>query len=94
MAAEAVILLKSPADATPLRVAFYTPNPRRVTLLLDGAEIASQTFDKPGLYTLQSPPQSPSKPVAALTIKVDKTISVPGDRRELGIVLTEAGFWR
>ena len=92
MAGEAVILLKSPANAAPLRVVFYTPSPRRVTLLLDGAEIASQTFDKAGLYTLESPPQRPSKPVATMTIKVDKTISVPGDRRELGIVLAAAGF--
>ena len=91
MAGQAVILLKSPAGATPLRVVFYTPNPRRVSLLLDGAEIASQSFEA-GLHTMLSPPQRPAKPVATLTIAVDKTVSAPGDRRELGVVLSEAGF--
>jgi hypothetical protein len=92
MAGQAVILLKSPTNPAPLRVVFYTPTPRRLTVLLDGAEIASRSFDRPGLYTLETPAQRPAKPVATLTITVDKTFSVPGDRRELGIVLSEVGF--
>jgi len=94
MAGQAVILLKSPATPTPLRVTFYTPNPRQVSLLLDSREIASQMFDTPGRYSIQAPAQRLEKPVMTLTITVDKTITVRGDNRELGIVLSEVGFVR
>ena len=94
MAGQAVILLKSPATATSLRVTFYTPNPRRVALSLDGREIVSQMFDTPGRYSVQAAAQRPEKPVTTLTITVDKTITVRGDNRELGIVLSEVGFVR
>lgn len=95
MAGQAVILLKSPATPKPLRVVFHIhamAPARKITLRLDGDEVVSQTFDAPGAYTMQSPAQSPKTPTATLTIIVDKTFSVPNDRRELGIVLIEAGF--
>lgn len=95
MAGEAVILLKNPATPKLLRVIFYIPPmapARKISLRLDGAEVASQTFEKAGVHTIQTPVQRPTKAVSTLTITVDKTFSVPGDRRELGIVLTEAGF--
>jgi hypothetical protein len=96
MAGRAVILLKSPAAATPLQVKFFIPQPapaRRITLLIDGQQqIAEKTYDAPGLYTLETPPIRPAKPTTTLTIVVDKTFSVAGDRRELGVVLVGAGF--
>ena len=94
-AGQAVILLKSPAVATPLRVVFviHGASPaRRISLLLDGKEVAAQTYTKPDAYTLEAPAQRPSNATATLTIVVDKTFSVAGDGRELGIVLSEAGF--
>ncbi len=95
MAEQAVILLKSPAAPTPVRVKLYisasTPA-RRVTLQLDGEQIASETYAQPGIYTLETRPILPSNPTATLTITVDKTFSVPGDRRVLGVVLIGAGF--
>ena len=96
-AGQAVILLKSPAEAMPLRAVFtiHEASPgRRITLLLDGKEVAARTYPTPGAYTLESPDQRTLNPTATLTIVVDKTFSVPGDGRELGIVLTEAGFLR
>jgi hypothetical protein len=95
MAGRAVILLKSPAATTPLQVKFFIPQPapaRRITLLIDGQQVAEKTYDAPGLYTLETPPIRPAKPTATLTIVVDKTFSVPADRRELGVVLIAAGF--
>jgi hypothetical protein len=95
MAGRAVILLKSPATATPLQVKFFIHQlapARRITLLIDGRQVADKTYDAPGLYTLETPPIRPEKPTTTLTILVDKTFSVPGDRRELGVVLSEAGF--
>ena len=61
-------------------------------MLLDGREVAAQAFQNPGIYTLEAPAQSPKNPTATLTIIVDKTITVAGDPRELGVVLSEAGF--
>ena len=95
MAGRAVILLKSPTTATPLRVVFYIPESapaRRISVLLDGREVAAQTFQNPGICTLEAPAQRPPNPTATLTIIVDKTITVAGDPRELGVVLSEAGF--
>jgi hypothetical protein len=95
MAGRAVILLKSPAAATPLQVKFFIPQPapaRRITLLIDGQQVAEKTYDAPGLYTLETAPMRPAKPTTTLTIVVDKTFSVPGDHRELGVVLVAAGF--
>jgi hypothetical protein len=95
MAGQAVILLKSPAAARPLRVELYisgqTPA-RRVSLFVDDVKVAEHTYSAPGRYTLETPQVRPAKPTTTLTIAVDKTFSVAGDRRELGIVLKSAGF--
>jgi hypothetical protein len=94
-AGRAVILLKSPAAATPLQVKFFIPQlapAQRISLLLDGRQVAEKTYDAAGLYTLETPPIRPERPTTTLTIMVDKTFSAPGDRRELGVVLSAAGF--
>jgi hypothetical protein len=95
MSRSAVVVLKSPPAAAPLRVTFTIPpqSPaRHVALLLDGREVASQTYSAPGTYTLDSPPVLPAGATALLQIDVDRTFSAPGDSRDLGIVLTAAGF--
>jgi hypothetical protein len=95
MSGRAVLLLKSPVAPTPLKVRFNIPEAspaRRVTLLLDGREIASQSYPAPGSYSLETPPQAANTGVSTLTIIVDKVFTVPGDVRELGIILAEAGF--
>jgi len=95
MSDRAVILLKAPPAPAPLRVSFYIPDQapaRRVTLSLDGVTVADQTFPAPGSYTLVSAPLTPAGPSATVTITVDKTFSVPGDHRRLGVILSEVGF--
>ncbi len=82
-AGQAVILLKSPATPAPVRAIFT---------LLDGKEVAAQTYSEPGAYILQAPPQYPLNPAATLTIVVDRTFFAAGDGRVLGIVLSEVGF--
>jgi len=84
-------LLKPPVAPTPIVVHLYIPDAaqaRTITLALDGNPIASQTFPGPGTYTIKTPPQSGS----VLTINADKSFSVPTDHRELGIILSGAGF--
>jgi hypothetical protein len=93
----AVLLLKSPSQPLPIKVRFTIPpvSPaRRVTLLLENREILSQGFPGPGSYTLATQPQAVNTATSTLTIVVDRVFSVPGDARQLGIIVTEAGFQR
>jgi hypothetical protein len=95
MSRSAVVALKSPPAALPLRATFTIPpqaRARRVTLLLDGREVASQTYPAAGTYTLESPPVRAAGAAAMVEIAVDQTFFAPGDSRELGIVLTGVGF--
>jgi hypothetical protein len=95
MSRSAVVALASPAAALPLRATFTIPpqaRARRVTLLLDGREVASQTYPAPGTYTLESPPVRAAGAVAIAEIAIDQTFFAPPDSRELGIVLTGVGF--
>ena len=97
MAGRAALALKSPAEAAPVRVEFTIPGNapgRKVTVRLDGREIASRTFAGPGTYTLESAAVRPAGATASLEIEVDRTFRVPGDARDLGMVLTGAGFAR
>ncbi len=95
MSRSATILLKPPAEPTPLTIHFTIPDAspaRQVTIALNDHAVATQTFSAPGTYSLVSPPVKPDGDTAKLTITLDKSFSVPGDSRELGIILTEAGF--
>ncbi len=95
MSRSAVVALASPPGALPLRATFTIPpqaRARRVTLLLDGREVASQTYPAPGTYTLESPPVRAAGAVAIAEIAIDQTFFAPPDSRELGIVLTGVGF--
>jgi hypothetical protein len=92
MAGEAAVLIKRAAG--PVRAEF-TIHPqstaRTVRLMADGKTIAEQTFAGPGSYSLsaQAPGDSPSLTVM---LAVDKTFSVSGDGRQLGILVSGIGF--
>jgi hypothetical protein len=95
MSQTATILLKPPDQPASVNVHFTIPatSPaRQVTLALNGHTVASQTYSAPGTYSLSSPPLKPEGDSAQITITVDKSFSVPGDSRQLGIILTQAGF--
>jgi hypothetical protein len=95
MAERAVILLKSPAKAQPLRVVFFIPDTapaRRVTVELDGRAVADETYPKPGLYTIATAPMGSSGETATLAIRVDQSVLPPGDQRRLGMILSAVGF--
>jgi hypothetical protein len=95
MGAAAVVLLSSPPHPMPLTAAFTIPDAapaRHVTLLLDGREVASQTYAASGAYTLASPPAASAGPTATVMLTVDRTFHVPGDSRELGIIVSGIGF--
>ena len=96
MSRSGIVVLKSPAAPMPLSVTFYIPDnapARHVWLLLDGQEVASQTFAAPGKYDLASSgPVKPAGLEATVEIRVDRTFTAPPDIRDLGMVLIAVGF--
>ncbi|MBK9169481.1 MAG: glycosyltransferase family 39 protein [Bryobacterales bacterium] len=95
MGERAVLLLKSPPQPAPLRAVIYVPDAapaRKVTLRLDGEIVAERTFDGAGQYEISTPGLRPAPGSATVAVEVDRTFSVPGDRRVLGAILVEAGF--
>jgi hypothetical protein len=95
MGSDAVLVLRNPGMPTPLQASIYISDKapaRKLTILLDGREVASQTYDKPGVHTLASPPVRGAGPTATMELEVDKTFSDPPDTRKLGVVLSGAGF--
>ena len=94
MSGKAVLLLKMPASPAPLEVHFVIPDhspTRQLILTADGREVARAVYAGPGSYTLTSGPVS-GRDSVALTISADQTFQVPGDQRELSVILTAAGF--
>jgi hypothetical protein len=90
--AEATVLVKR--GAGPLRANFTIhekSTARTVRLLADGVPIAEQTFSGPGVYSLSAAAPGNSASVT-VTLAVDKTFSVAGDGRELGVVIGGIGF--
>ncbi len=80
--------------STAVEVVLYIPQQapaRHVQLLVDGQLVAEDTFNGPGAYKLSAPFQT-SNPTATVTVAVDKTFTAPGDRRNLGVVITGLGF--
>jgi len=96
MGSSGVVLLKSPASAMPLKATFFISEKaavRHVWLLLDGREVASQSYRSAGLYTLSTAAAvQPAGATAMVEIRIDKTFTAPPDTRELGVVLTGVGF--
>jgi hypothetical protein len=96
MSAKAILLLKLPTTPRPVvEVRFSIPDQapaRRVTLSVDDVPILEKTFAAPGTYTLTSGPLTVQSESATVSIAVDRVFSVPGDQRQLGIVLLGAGF--
>jgi len=62
-----------------------------VQLLVDGQLVAEDTFAKDGAYKLSAPFKAPG-PTATISLIVDKTHTVPGDLRKLGVLITGLGF--
>jgi hypothetical protein len=92
MSQAAVVILKPPPVAKRLRTEFYIPpnaKVRRVTMLLDGREVASQSYIAPGPYQLETVSAVRG---SSVEIRVDQTFTAPGDQRVLGMILVGVGF--
>jgi len=94
MSERASVLLKTSEKVSSVEVVFYIPPTapaRHVQLLVDGQLVAEDSFNGPGSYKLSAPFQS-SNPTATVIVAVDKTFNAPGDRRNLGVLITGVGF--
>ncbi len=95
MGARATLLLKRPAAAAGLEIVLYLPEnapARRIQVSVDGAPLLDTRLAGPGAHRLVTPPVPPGPGAASVTIAVDRTFQVPGDQRELGVILAEVGF--
>ena len=94
MSKEARLLLKAPARAAPLEVALYVPDnapARRLKVAVNGIAAIDQDLPGPGAMVLSAPVATASGSVT-VTLAVDKTFSVPGDARALGLIIRGVGF--
>lgn len=95
MGKRAVLLLKSPPAALPLQVELYVPDQavgRTLSVAVDGVTLASRTFSAAGKQRMETPPVKGNGETATVAIEVDRLLRVPGDQRELGMILTAVGF--
>jgi hypothetical protein len=94
MSGEAKLLLKAPVQARPLEISFYVPDnapARRLRVSVNGVLTIDREIPRPGVYTVSAPAASISGSVV-VALAVDKTLSVPGDARALGLVIRGVGF--
>ena len=95
MAQSAVVVLRNPAAPLPLSASIFISDKalaRKVTLLLDGREVVSRAFERPGSYTVVSGPVHGAADVATVEIDVDRTFTDPPDARALGVIVSGIGF--
>ncbi len=88
---EATVLVKRASG--PLRAEFIIhekSTARNVKLLVDGKTVAEQSFPGPGAYSLSA--EGSGSGNVNVILAVDKTFSVPGDGRQLGILVQGIGF--
>jgi hypothetical protein len=92
MTEEATVLVRRGDGLLRADFTIHAQSPaRRVRLMVDGKTVAEKTFDGPGAYSLSGAVPGDS-PGVTVTIAVDKTFSVPGDGRMLGILVQGVGF--
>jgi hypothetical protein len=90
-AGEVTVLVKR--GAGPMRAEFLIHEQslaRNVKLIIDGKIVAERTLSGPGAYSLSA--DVPGSDNVIVTLVIDKTFSVPGDGRQLGILVQGIGF--
>jgi hypothetical protein len=92
-AERATVVLKRPATATRIEATVFIPpqSPARtIALSLDGKPLVQKTYPSPGRYVIGGSASGGEQ--ASVTLTVDRTFSVAGDQRQLGVLLLSIGF--
>lgn len=95
MAKQGRILVKPAKDINDVSATVYIPDAapgREVTLSVNGKVLQTQLYAKPGLYTIEAKEVNTGMGDTLLTISIDKAFQAPGDFRELGLILQQAGL--
>jgi hypothetical protein len=90
-AATATVALKAPEQARPIHLDFLIPDMspvRSLQVIVDGRVFYSHTYQKPGPILADTPPVRTGN----VTLQFDKQFSVPGDNRELAVILSGIGY--
>jgi hypothetical protein len=95
-AGRAVFMLRRPEAARRVEATFRIVDQAkgaRVSLRVDGEQVAESIYPATGLYTLRSAKLlRPAGETVTVTLASDKPFRVPPDERELGVFLTGVGF--
>jgi hypothetical protein len=94
MSKEASLVVKGLATATKVHASLYLPPgapAKNVALLVDGRIVAERMLGEPGLVEIEVPFESDTADVR-VGLRVDATYNVPGDGRDLGLVVTGIGL--
>jgi len=95
MARQARLILQPQAPVNEVSATVYVPataKARRVWIEWNGVKVADLSFGKDGLYTVSAKGVKTGPGQGVLTIECDAVFVSPGDTRELGVVLIEAGL--
>jgi hypothetical protein len=91
-ASEATVLIKHADGPLTAEFTIHAQSPaRHIRLLVDGVLVAEETFPASGSYALSVPAPGGGRSTT-VTLAVDKTFSVSGDGRQLGILIAGVGF--
>jgi hypothetical protein len=94
IADQVTVILKRPEGGGLVRADIYIPAAapaRRLAMIADGQQIAEDAFPRPGVYSLAGRVVEGASTVT-ITLRVDKTFSVSGDLRKLGVIVSRIGF--
>jgi hypothetical protein len=94
MGTEAHVLLKAPARPSLLELTLYLPEnapARHIRVSVGTQAVMEKDLPGPGVFTVSAPVSSSAESLL-VTLAVDRTFSVPGDKRILGLVVKGVGF--
>jgi len=95
MGRQARLILQPKQDVNEVSATVYVPamaKARKVWVEWNGVRVAELSISKDGLYTVSAKGVKTGSEQGVLTVECDAVFAVPGDSRELGVVLIEAGL--
>lgn len=95
MGQQARLMVQPRAESGKASATVYVPaaaKARRIWIEWNGVKVAERSIEREGLYTVVAEGINTGWEAGVLTVACDATFVAPGDTRELGVVLIEAGL--
>lgn len=94
---QASLILKRPsAGPSKLKLKFYVPQNgvgRKIEVTVDGTIVKTADLDHDGIYEIEAALPASAATKATIGLRTDKPLTAPGDQRQLGVNLLEAGLF-